>query len=69
MTTSTWNVYNDAKVGKYHYGRHRGSWGVWQWIRVTESDASATFIKDFVDVKDAKAFVYKMNGWNTKKSA
>lgn len=42
-----------AEVGKYKFGRHRNNWGIWQYDSVTESGASARFIKDVFSYEDA----------------
>ena len=57
-----------AEVGKYKFGRHRNNWGIWQWNSVTETGASATFIKDVFSYEDAVREVYKLNGWGEPKS-
>ena len=57
-----------AEVGKYKFGRHRNNWGIWQWNSVTETGASATFIKDVFSYEDAVREVYKLNGWGEPKN-
>ena len=57
-----------AEVGKYKFGRHRNNWGIWQWNSVTETGASATFIKDVFSYEDAVREVYRLNGWGEPKS-
>ena len=57
-----------AEVGKYKFGRHRNNWGIWQYDSVTESGASARFIKDVFSYEDAVREVYKLNGWGEPKS-
>ena len=57
------------KVGQYHYGRHRHQFGVWVCDHVTKSSASSSFIADFSSREEARAYVWKMNGWGTPKAA
>lgn len=57
-----------AEVGKYKFGRHRNNWGIWQWNSVTETGASATFIKDVFSYEDAVREVYRLNGWGEPKN-
>ena len=56
-----------AEVGKYKFGRHRNLWGIWQWDSVTETGASATFIKDVFTYEEAVREVYRLNGWGQPK--
>lgn len=56
------------RVGQYHYGRHRSSFGVWVCKFVTETTASSTFITDFQTREEARQFVWKMNGWGIPKT-
>ena len=60
---------NNAKVGQYFYSRHRRSWGVWVWTWVSEDGTSASgeFCGDFWDREEARAYVWKMNGWGEPK--
>ena len=57
-----------AEVGKYKFGRHRNNWGIWQWNSVTETGASATFIKDVFSYEDAVREVYRLNGCGEPKN-
>ena len=55
--------------GKFYYGRHRGSWGVW---KVGKRNAKTgvrmdDFVCDFATEIQARNFVYKMNGYTNKK--
>lgn len=54
---------NQAKVGQYYYAPHRSCTGVWMVDYKSDTCMSGRFIKDFAYREDAKAFVYKMNGW------
>lgn len=55
------------KVGRYYFGRHRRSWGIWQYDMVSETGASARFIKDVLSFEDAVKEIYKLNGWGEPK--
>ena len=69
MTTNNNIDYRKTcKVGQYFYGRHRGSFGVWVYERVWENGASAQFVEDFSSREEARAYVWKMNGWGTPKT-
>ena len=56
-----------AEVGKYKLGRHRNFWGIWQWDSVTETGASARFVKDVFSYEEAVREVYRLNGWGEPK--
>ena len=56
------------KVGRYYFGRHRRSWGIWQYDMVSETGASARFIKDVLSFEDAVKETYKLNGWGEPKN-
>ena len=60
-----------AKVGQYFYGRHRSSFGVWVYDYVNNETGSSSgqFVADFKSREDARAYVWKMNGWGTPKTA
>ena len=58
-----------AKVGQYFYGRHRNRFGVWVYDVVTDNFSSGKFVEDFKSREEARAFVWKMNGWGTPKTA
>lgn len=60
-----------AKVGQYFYGRHRSSFGVWVYDYVNEETgaSSGQFVGDFRTREEARAYVWKMNGWGTPKTA
>ena len=68
MTTANNIDFRKAfKVGMYHYGRHRSSFGVWVCVCVTKDYASSDFVADFGSREDARKFVWKMNGWGSPK--
>ncbi len=57
-----------AKVGTYHFSRHRSNWGVYMWDVVREDGfATAKFIKDVFTYEDAVREVYHLNGWGEPK--
>ena len=58
-----------CKVGQYHYGRHRSSFGVWVYDFVSKDSASASFVADFRTREEARAYVWKMNGWGMPQKA
>lgn len=55
-----------AKIGQYVYGRHYSLWGVWQCTYRDDYRTRGTHITDFPTWKEAKDYVYKMNGWTIK---
>lgn len=52
-----------AQVGQYKFGRHRKFFGIWQYDHVSETGASATFVKDVRTYEEAVREVYRLNGW------
>ena len=56
-----------AEVGKYKFGRHRNNFGIWQYDYVSETGASARFIKDVFSYEEAVKEVYRLNGWGEPK--
>ena len=52
-----------AEVGKYKFGRHRTLWGIWLYNHVSETGATARFIKDVYTYEDAVRETYRLNGW------
>ena len=52
-----------AEVGKYKFGRHRTLWGIWQYDYVSETGATARFIKGVYTYEDAVRETYRLNGW------
>lgn len=57
-----------AKVGTYHFGRHRSNWGIWMWDAVREDGfESSKFIKDVFTYEEAVREVYHLNGWGEPK--
>lgn len=57
------------KVGQYHYGRHRNSFGVWVCDFVSKESSSSSFVADFRTREEARAYVWQMNGWGIPKTA
>ena len=57
-----------AVLGQYYYKPHRNWWGVWVYIHVSETGACGSFVKDFSNIEEARAFVWEQNGWGTPKN-
>ena len=57
-----------AVLGQYYYKPHRNWWGVWVYIHVSETGACGSFVKDFSNIEEARAFVWEQNGWETPKN-
>ena len=56
-------------INKYFFGRHRGTWGIWQWTAVYNNGAATgSFIKDVCTYDEAVREVYHLNGWETPKN-
>jgi hypothetical protein len=57
-----------AKVGTYHFGRHRSNWGIYVYDVVREYGfASAKFVKDVFTYEEAVKTIYALNGWGEPK--
>lgn len=56
-----------AQVGKYYFGRHRRYFGIWEYVMVSKTGTSATFIKDVLTYEEAVREVYRLNGWGEPK--
>lgn len=52
-----------AKVGQYHFCKHRGAWGIYLYTNVSDTSSSASFIKDVISYEDAIREIYALNGW------
>lgn len=58
-----------AQVGRYYFGRHYSSWGIWQWDVVDEKGfTSAKHIDDVHSYEEAVKTVYRLNGWGEPKT-
>ena len=57
-----------AQVGLYKFGRHYKHWAIWQYDWVSETGASARFVKDVYSYEEAVREVYRLNGWGEPKS-
>jgi hypothetical protein len=61
-----------TKDGQYYYAPHRRQWGIWQYHEEKVSDqvsvGSGTFIKDCPTKAEARAEVYRLNGWASPKT-
>lgn len=51
------------KDGQYYYRPHRCQWGIWQYHEEDNGFSSGTFVKDCQTKAEAKAEVYRLNGW------
>ena len=56
------------QLDKYHFGRNRNFWGIWQYSEVTLSFVQSRHIKDVCSYDEAVTEVYRLNGWGTPKS-
>jgi len=53
-------VYKD---GQYYYAPHRRSFGIWLHHEEGNGYSSGEFIKDCLTREEARAEVYRLNGW------
>lgn len=56
-----------TKIGQYHFGRHRSSWGIWMVESISNDVTMSCFIKDVNSFEDAVKETYRLNGWGTPK--
>lgn len=56
-----------AKVGQYHFRRHRTNWGIFQYDFVCDKSISSRFIKDCFTFEEAVKETYRLNGWGEPK--
>lgn len=56
----------ERKDGEYYYAPHRRNWGVWKHIVSSESSSYGVFHRDFNTKEEARAEVYRLNGWKLK---
>lgn len=57
-----------AKVGTYHFSRHRSNWAIYLYDVVREDGfTTSKFIKDVFTYEDAVREVYALNGWGEPK--
>ena len=58
------------KVGQYEYNRRGRGWKVYRVESVSENGnyVAASTGEYFSNIEDARAYVWKMNGWGTPKS-
>ena len=61
------NTNMKAKVGLYHFGRHRGLFGIWVYTHVDATGSVASFVKDVCTFEDAVKETYSLNGWGQPK--
>lgn len=56
------------KVGQFHFCRHRGGWGIFQYTLVSETGSQSSHITSCVDFESALKETYRLNGWGEPKS-
>lgn len=56
------------QVGKYHFGRHRNRWGIWQCVSIINGCTSSSLVKDVYSYEDAVRETYRLNGWGLPKN-
>lgn len=58
-----------AEVGKYHFGRSYGKWGIWQVEYVSEDGRSSSSrkVENCDTAEQAYRRIYQLNGWGTPK--
>ena len=49
--------------GQYYYAPHRSVWGIWRSKISNDGIIEGEFIKDCTTRADARAEVYRLNGW------
>lgn len=54
--------------GQYYYARHRNMWGVWQHETLADGMSHGRFVDDFVTRAEARAYVFRANGWKEVKN-
>ncbi|MBO4664215.1 MAG: hypothetical protein J5663_07360 [Bacteroidaceae bacterium] len=55
------------KLGQYYYAPCGRNWGVWQYTFVCDDASCASKVQTFFSKDEAEAFVYKNNGWGTRR--
>ena len=50
-------------MGRYYYAPHRSSWGIWESEQLGNGYFTGKFIKDCFTKEEARAEVYRLNGW------
>ncbi len=54
-----------CKDGQYYYAPHRRSFGIWQHHEHGNGISTGEFIKDCPTKEEARAEVYRLNGWKS----
>lgn len=59
-----------AEVGKYFFGRLRGSFGIWQYVpsNLCLDQIGSNFIKGVSTFEEAVKETYLLNGWGEPKN-
>ena len=57
-----------AKVGTYHFGRHRNRWGIWMVESIVNGCTFSCLVKDVYSYEDAVRETYRLNGWGEPKN-
>lgn len=57
-----------AKVGLYHFCRHRGTWGIFQYTSVSETGSQSSHISNCFNFESALKETYRLNGWGEPKN-
>lgn len=52
-----------SRVGLYHFCRHRGVWGIFQYILVSETGSHSSHISNCCNFESALKETYRLNGW------
>lgn len=56
-----------AKVGKYHFGRHRSTWGIWVVKETCNGAVMSCFFQKAFTYEEAVRETYRLNGWGEPK--
>lgn len=56
-----------AKLGTYHFKRHRRLWGIWVVSSISGSIVCSDFVKDVPTYEQAVRETYSLNGWGEPK--
>ena len=57
----------ERKNGEYYYSPKGRRWGIWRWKTVEFAKGGfGEFVKDVFTKEEARAEVYRLNGWQKK---